>query len=328
MHEAVRTLRAGDRPVTVDVWHSFWDSLNDEASGPSAVALLDALRARPPDFSSAGALMASLDARRAHPPARDAVNIVGSGGGPSTFNLSTAAALVAAALGVRVVKSGSRGYTSRHGSIDVLKLLGVPLARSDEEVTAALQRHGIAFAGPFVYPAELALLAKRIFPRDWRELGMFVNRLGPFLAAVPAVSQVTGVSDHGLLPLYEHLAATHVRRRLWLCFNACGVDELVSFQENAIRRDDGTEQRLDPSLLGAGPGSLADLRPAADAVAQLTALLGGDGPPAARESIALNAACMAVIGGVEPDWARAFREAGRAIDRGAALALLQRLRHG
>jgi anthranilate phosphoribosyltransferase len=325
-------LLAGDRPVSVDTWHSFWDSLHGEASAErrsDAVALLEALRSRVPDHRSVDALVESLDARRSHPPEQEAVNIVGSGGGAATFNLSTAAAIVAATLGVRVVKSGSRGYSSRYGSLDVLKLLGVPLARSDGEVADALERFGIAFPGPFVYPPELALLAKRIFPLDWRTLGSFVNRLGPFLAAVPATSQLTGVSDRGLLPLYEFLAASHGRRRLWLCANGCGVDELVSFETNLVRRDDGTELRLVPSGLGASPGSLADLKRAADpagVVRQFTALVGGEGRPAAIESICLNAACMAVMSGVEPDWAEAFREARRAVDGGAAAVMLERLR--
>ena len=141
------------------------------------------------------------------------MNIVGSGGGPATFNLSTAAAILAAAVGVPVVKSGSRGYSSRHGSVDLLKLLRIPLARSQEELAAQLDARGIAFAGPFAYPRELALLAKRIFPVDWRKVGAFVNRIGPFLAAVPADAQLTGVSDPALLPLYEALP---IRRRLWL----------------------------------------------------------------------------------------------------------------
>ena len=83
--------------------------------------------------------------------------------------------------------------------------------------------------------AELALLAKRIFPVDWRKVGAFVNRIGPFLAAVPADAQLTGVSDPALLALYEALP---IRRRLWLVRNEVGVDELdrVRAQHAARRR--------------------------------------------------------------------------------------------
>jgi anthranilate phosphoribosyltransferase len=260
-------------------------------------------------------LIASLDARREHPAPLHAVNIVGSGGGPATFNLSTAAAIVAAAIGVRVIKSGSRGYTSRYGSVDLLHLLGIPLATSHEQLAEQVQRRGIAFAGPFVYPAELRLLAKRVFPRDWRTLGAFINRLGPFLAAVSADAQLTGVSDPALLPVY---AALPSRRRLWLVSNAAGVDELVSFADNEIAGEGTLPQRSN--------GSLDDLRGAEDVVRQFHALLGGDGPPAALDSIALNAAALAVLGGVEPDWDAAFDEARGALDTGAALAVLDELR--
>lgn len=295
-------------------WDAFWDRLHDRASAPEAVALLEDLRDGPVDPRTAVAMIASLDARRELPPPRRAVNIVGSGGGPATLNLSTAAAVTAAACGVRVIKSGSRGYTSRYGSVDLLKLLGIPLAGSHEEIDAALERGGIAFAGPFVYPAELRLLAKRVFPRDWRTLGTFVNRMGPFLAAVGADAQLTGVSDPALLRLYTALP---VRRRLWLVSNAAGVDEFVSFADNAIAGV-GTVPRR-------SGGSLQDLRGGEDVAAQFRALLGGEGPPAALDSIALNAAGMIVLHGVA-GWDEAFGEARAALRNGAASTKLDDLR--
>jgi anthranilate phosphoribosyltransferase len=333
MHEVIGALLSGDASVSIEMWHSFWDCLQ-QGAGPDrcekAVAMLASLIMAVPDKASVGALVESLDARRDHPPEHDAVNIVGTGGGPSTFNMSTAAAFLAAALGVRVVKSGARAYTSRLGSIDVLELLGVPLVRSHEATAEALDRHGIAFAGSFVYPPELTLLAKNILPVEMKTLGRFFNSSGPFLAAVPARCQVTGVSDPGMLPLLEHLAANHCRRSVWLCFNRLGVDELVSFAENVIRHDDGTEVRLSPSLLGLSRGTLADLRPAAggpdESVRQFMSLLEADGPTAAVESICLNAASLVVASGLESDWDEALRESRSALEGGHALALLERLR--
>jgi anthranilate phosphoribosyltransferase len=334
MHdEVVGALLTRDRRVSVEMWHSFWDGLREGASPErceKAVALLASLITQEPDHASIGALVDSLDARREHPPERDAVNIVGTGGGPSTFNMSTATAFVAATLEVPIVKSGARAYTSRYGSIDVLELLGVPLAGSQEDTADALERFGIAFTGPFVYPPELRLLARSIAPVEMTTLGRFFNHIGPFLAAVPAKCQVTGVSDRGMLPMLDHLA-NYCRRRVWLCFNRTGVDELVSFEENVIRRDYGTAVRLTPDLLGLAPGSLADLRPAAGperTVDQFTALLQGNGPTAAIESICLNAASVVVASGLASDWSEAFRAARRAMDRGHALALLERVRVG
>jgi anthranilate phosphoribosyltransferase len=335
MHEVVDTLLRGDRPVRVEMWDSFWDCL-DEGTGPErrerAVSLLEALNARAPDKFSVGALIDSLESRREHPLAQDAVNIVGTGGGPSTFNISTAAALVAGTLGVRIIKSGSRAYTSRYGSIDVLELLGVPLTDSHEATAEALEQFGIAFTGLFVYPSELTLLARNILPLEMRKLGRFFNCIGPFLAALPTSCQVTGVADHSVLPLLEHLAANHCHRQVWLCFNRIGVDELVSFEENVIRLSGGDELRLMPDRLALATGSLRDLRQAGDrdgVIRQLTALLDGEGPPAAVESICLNAAALVVASGLASDWADAFRLAARAIARGHPAALLGRMRqHG
>jgi anthranilate phosphoribosyltransferase len=333
-HEVVGTLITGDRPVDVAMWHSFWDDLG-EGTGHErcerAVALLASLLTQVPDERSVGALVDSLHERHAteEPPLEDAVNIVGTGGGPSTFNMSTATAFVAAALGVRIVKSGSRAYTSRYGSIDVLELLGVPLTRSHEATHESLEDFGIAFAGPHVYPRELTLLAKNIMPVEMRRLGRFFNTIGPFLAAVPAQCQVTGVSDRSRLPLLGHLATHHCERAVWLCSNDVGVDELVSFADNVIRHDDGTEVRITPDALGLTPGTIEELRPALDpdsVARQFRALLEGDAEPAAIESIALNAASLVVASGLDDDWVTAFEAAMEAIEEGVALELLERLR--
>ena len=317
MHEAVRSLLAGE-PVGVGTWDSFWEYLPDRTSARDAVTLLETLRDRPVRHASAVALIESLDLRRAHPASQAAVNIVGSGGGPATFNLSTAAAILAAAIGVPVVKSGSRGYSSRYGSVDLLTLLRHPARALARGARLAARRARHRLRRPVRLPAELALLAKRVFPLDWRALGTFVNRIGPFLAAVPADAQLTGVSDPALLGLY---AALPIRRRLWLVSNTAGVDELVSFAVNSVRGD-GRAWAVGPL----GPGALEDLRGADDVVRQFLALLGGQGSPAALDSIACNAAAMAVLGGVETGWDAAFREARAALGAGAALALLDDLR--
>ncbi|WP_210589307.1 anthranilate phosphoribosyltransferase [Streptomyces sp. GESEQ-35] len=198
MHEAVVSLIGRDRPVELPVWRSFWDQLH--AGGlrrGEATALLASLSTRMPDRVTLQAFLDSLAERRPARPAdvfAGAVNIVGTGGGPRTFNVSTAAAFVAAAMGVRVVKTGSRAYTSSCGSLDLLERLGIAPTTSYEQTRDTLERCGVAFAGYFVYPAEIALLARAVAPLDLRRLGSFINTLGPFLADMPVRAQVTGVS--------------------------------------------------------------------------------------------------------------------------------------
>src|SRR6202012_4631176 len=91
-----------------------------------ALAVLSSLTTRMPDGASVATLLQSLRERnpQPHAPGQTTVNIVGTGGRPSTFNLSTASAFVAAAMGARVIKTGSRAYASRTGSVDLLDRLG------------------------------------------------------------------------------------------------------------------------------------------------------------------------------------------------------------
>lgn len=335
MHGAVTALIARDRPVEHDEFRSLWDALHDGRlrRGESA-ALLASLSTRTPDRATLTALLDSLAERRPAAGARftGAVNIVGTGGGPPTLNLSTAAAFVAAAAGTPVVKSGSRAYTSRLGSVDLLHRLGIPPTSSHEETHETLERCGLAFTGPFVYPAEIGLLARSVLPLDFRPLGRFVNVLGPFLADVPADAQLTGVSDARLVTGVRQ-AAEHTARRtgraVWLCTNDEGADELLGFAPNLVRTYEGggeDEFALAPAALGLRPGTLADLAPGSDPVAGFRALLAGEGHPAAEDTVCLNAAALTVAARVTGDWHEAVRAARTAVADGSALALVDRLR--
>ncbi|MFJ9559407.1 anthranilate phosphoribosyltransferase [Streptomyces fuscichromogenes] len=339
MHEAVITLLRRERPVEAPVWRSFWDRLHEGGlRRGESVALLASLATRMPDRTTLTGLLDSLAGNRSAGVPDEvgaAVNIVGTGGGPRTFNISTAAALVAAAMGVRVVKTGSRAYTGSLGSVDLLERLGVPLTASYEETHASLEVHGIAFAGAFVYPAELGLLTRSVLPLDIRQLGGFLNALGPFLARLPARAQLTGVADRRLVTGLRH-AAGHLAhggpRSVWLCVNEAGADELLSFLPNRVYAYEGAledEFVLDPVRLGLRPGSPDELRPRdGDPVAHFREVLSGRGAPVAEETVALNAAALAVAGRVTGDWGAALAAAREVIRDGRALDILSRLRSG
>lgn len=331
MHEVPLALLTRDRPVEQQMWRSFWDQLHEGGlQRGETVALLASLSTRMPDQDALSGFLRSLDERR--PPLAGlpdgTVNIVGTGGGPSTFNISTAAAFVAAAMGVRVAKTGSRAYTSSCGSYDLLELLGIPLTTSYEQTDAALDQHGIVFPGPFVYPGELMLLARSILPLDLRTLGRFINSAGPFLAALPVSCRIVGVSDRALLPSLRYVADSTADQRTWLCSNDLGVDELVSSVDNVIHTNDGTGEK---TLRTDDPGShpITDLRPAGrkeEVVAQFLAVLSGEGGELATRTVCLNAAALAVAGGLIDDWADARAAAEDALRSGRALDLVNRLR--
>jgi anthranilate phosphoribosyltransferase len=331
--QALEALVTQSYPISTEVWGDFWDRLaGRELLDGEALAVVTALTSRLPDGASVSALLTSLRERnpRPEPPARPTVNIVGTGGGPSTFNLSTASAFVAAAMGARVIKTGSRAYASRTGSVDLLDRLGIPQTGSYEQTEELLDAYGIACAGPFVYPKELRLLARAILPFGMKTVGRFFNVIGPFLAAIPVTTQITGVSDHSVLPMFHGLVEEDRSRRFWITSNALGVDELLSIEPSLVYDSErGEEFTLDPRELGLGAGSFDDLLPVPDlddTVDHFLALLGGDGPAGALESIMLNAAALARNGDVVEDLPAGLKLAGETMSSGEPDGLIERLR--
>jgi anthranilate phosphoribosyltransferase len=331
--EALEALVTRNYPISAEVWGDFWDRLGsgDLAAG-EALAISSSLTSHLPDGASVSSLLSSLRARNPQPdpPPRPTVNIVGTGGGPSTFNLSTASAFVAAAMGARVIKTGSRAYASRTGSVDLLDRLGIQLTTSNEQNEEMLETFGIACCGAFVYPKELRLLARAILPFGMKTVGRFFNVIGPFLAAIPVTTQITGVSDHSVLPTFRQLVAEDPSKRYWICSNELGVDELLSIVPSLVY-DSGRDEEftLDPRELGLGAGSFDDLLPVEDlddTVRHFLALLGGDGPAAAIESIKLNASALAINGGVADDWPAALELAAETMANGEPERLIERMR--
>ena len=232
-----------------------------------------------------------------------------------------------------MIKTGSRAYASRSGSIDMLNRLGIPLTSSYEESEAMLDGFGIACAGPFVYPKELRTLARSILPFGIKTVGRFFNVIGPFLAAIPVTTQITGVSDHSWLPMFRELVAEDRSRRYWICSNDLGVDELLSIERSQIYDSERDEElALDPRELGLGAGSFDDMLPVTDlddTVSHFLALIVGDGPPAAIESIRLNAAALALNAEVADGWPAALELAAETMESGEPARLIERLRaHG
>jgi anthranilate phosphoribosyltransferase len=320
-------------PISAEEWGDFWDRLGErELADGEALAVTCSLTTRTPDGASVAACLESLRARnpQPEPPTQPTVNIVRTGGGPSTFNLSTASAFVGAAIGARVIKTGSRAYASKTGSVDLLDRLGIKQTTSYEQTEEMLETYGMACAGPFVYPKELRLLARNILPFGMKQMGRFFNLIGPFLGAIPVTTQITGTSDHTVLPTFRDLAAEDPTRRYWITWNDLGADELLSICDSTVydseKREDFT---LSPTEIGLAGGSFDELLPVEnldDTVDHFLALLGGDGPRAAIESIQLNAAALAVNGGAASDWADGIAKAGEAMKAGEPARLIERLR--
>jgi anthranilate phosphoribosyltransferase len=259
-----------------------------------------------------------------------AVDIVGTGGDRArTVNISTMAAIVAAAAGVRVVKHGNRAASSACGAADVLEELGLPLDLPPERVADLVDRVGITFCfAPVFHPA----LRHSAVPRRELGVGTTFNFLGPLANPARPTAQAVGVAD----PRLAAIAAGVLARR--------GVDAIV------FRGDDGLDEltttttshvwtvadgavvagTFDPADLGIKPAEPDDLvggSVAFNAGVVRSVLAGQTGP--VRDAVLLNAAAgvAAVDGGTGPLTERLERALPRvrdAIDTGAAADLLER----
>jgi anthranilate phosphoribosyltransferase len=256
----------------------------------------------------------------------DLVDTAGTGGGPSTFNVSTTAALVAAAAGCAVAKHGNRSNTSRCGSADLLEALGVDIELGPERVGRCIDEVGFGF---MFAPRHHAAMAHVVPAR--KELGVrtIFNFLGPLTNPAGAQRQLLGVSDrHYQETIAEALVGLGSVRALVVAAED-GVDELsISARTRVIEvADGGTEEWfVEPSELGLGGAELEEVAggdPAENAATVRTVLAGEKGPR--RDLVLLNAAAAIYVGGLAGGLGEGVEKAAAAVDDGAAADLLERL---
>jgi anthranilate phosphoribosyltransferase len=284
------------------------------------------------------------------------VDTCGTGGdGKGTFNISTCAALVAAAAGATVAKHGNRGVTSKCGSADVLEALGIAVALPVELAVESLRATGFAFFyAPLLHPA-----MKRVGPIR-RSLGFrtIFNLAGPLTNPAGASSQVMGVFAADRVALVAESMANLGVRHAFVVHGEDGLDELTlsgpslvaevrqqgtghraqGFQEQGLGTRDvglraqGTSQvrqfQVHPSEAGLAVASLDLLQggetAAANAAILEAILLGELGPK--RDIVLLNAAAALVVSGLALDFREGVERGAAAIDSGAAKKTLAALR--
>lgn len=250
----------------------------------------------------------------------------GTGGdGAGTFNISTAAALVAAGAGVPVVKHGNRAFSSPSGSADVLAELGVSLG-GPAEARAALDRAGLAFCfAPHFHPVMAKVSAVR------RRLGVrtVFNLLGPLANPAGADYQLLGVGRPELLdPLAGAVRALGTRQAILVC-GASGLDEVDPAGVTHWRRVRGGEITAGTWTaadfgLAACDASAWQATGAAESAAIIRRVLAGE-PGLCRDVVVANAAAALLAAEAAGDLAEGVRLAQRAIDEGAARRVLERL---
>lgn len=249
------------------------------------------------------------------------------GGGPETFNVSTGAALVAAAAGAKVAKHGNRGVTSRCGSADVLEKMGIAVALAPQQAVECLRATGFMFLfAPALHPAMKRVQAVR------RALGFrtIFNLAGPLTNPAYAPSQVMGVSDRSKLPVVAEAMARLGVRRAFVVHGSDGTDELTITGESEVAevRDRTVAlHRVQPEDAGLARSPLEELagRDAARNVEILERIFAGETGPR-RDIVLLNAAAALVVAELAGDLAEGVRLGAEAIDSGAVRKLVAALR--
>ncbi|TMM28181.1 MAG: anthranilate phosphoribosyltransferase [Actinobacteria bacterium] len=303
--------------------------MSGEATPAQIAGFLIALRAK---GETADEIAGCAEAMREHalpvrPQRDDLVDTAGTGGdGARTINISTAAALVAAAAGAGVAKHGNRAVSSACGSADVLEALGFNLELSTERVARSIDELGFGFLfAPTHHPAmrhaapvRSELAARTVF-----------NVLGPLTNPAGARAQVVGVYAPELVRTIAEVLAQLGATRAFVVHGAGGIDELSPAGPNFVCEvaNGGVRARnIDPLEFGlprCDPGDLRGGSPAENAAAIRAVFAGENG--GRRSAVLLNAAGAIAAGGHADDLAGGLELAREAVDSGEAAARLEQL---
>ena len=329
---AIRKLAAHESLDGASIAQAFGVIMRGEGTPAQVAALLMALRVKGETSEEvAGVVQALRDAMIVLSATRpeELVDTCGTGGGSLvTFNISTAAALLAAGAGVRVAKHGNRSFTSRSGSADVLEALGMKIDTTTDVMERALEEAGIVFMfAPLMHPA-----LRHVGPVR-RELGVptVMNIVGPLANPARAGRQVVGVAEPARLELLADALARLGTRRALVVHGEPGLDEISPLGiTHVVEIIDGATRRwtIDPRDYLSGTFEASDLAggsPAENA-AIIEEILNGGGTPGARAAVILNAAAALLVGDLVPDYASAVTRAREALDGGAGAGALERLR--
>jgi len=256
------------------------------------------------------------------------LDTAGTGGDRSgTFNISTAAAFVAAAAGVRVAKHGNRSATSKCGSADVMEALGIDIQMPMDRLRTAIKEVGIGF----LFAQRFHTSMKHVMPtRTQLKVRTVFNILGPLANPASACFQVVGVSSPETMELMGNALLGLGLRHAFVVHGANGMDEVsiasrtyvVELRDNELR-----QFMMSPEDFGIAPAKIEAIHggDAAENAKIIETIFRGE-RGARRDVVLLNSAPALVSGGAAKTWKEGILLAAESIDSGAALKKLEELR--
>lgn len=331
--QALKAVSNGDYLSQSEAEATLGDIVEGEPSSLQVAALLGALRARGETTDELVGFARAMRARAVPVAATSSplIDTCGTGGdsprgGLGTFNISTAAAIVAAAAGAKIAKHGNRAVSSRAGSSDVLEALGVHLDLSPAAIGRCIDQIGLGFMfAPNHHPAMKAVGPLR------RELGIrtIFNLLGPLTNPAGATRQIMGVpAAKWLRPIAQTLLNLGCERA-FIVHSQDGLDEFSTCAPTDFLEIKGGEilqHRLEPEFLGLACLDAKHLNggdAAQNAIIIQQILHDGEGPSA--DIACLNAAAILLLADVASDWPDALRLARATVASGAAREKLSQL---
>lgn len=256
----------------------------------------------------------------------DLVDTAGTGGGPTTFNVSTTAALVAAAAGCSVAKHGNRSSTTKCGTADLLEALGVDIELDPDQVGRCIEEVGFGF---MFAPRHHAAMAHVVPVRKELAVGTVFNLLGPLTNPAGASRQLIGIADRRYQEtIAEALVGLGSERALVVAAED-GLDEIsIGARTRVIEVSGGSTEEwfVEPGDVGLAEADLEQVAggtPEENAATTRAVLAGESGPR--RDLVLLNAGAAIYVGGEAGSLADGVAKAAEAIDSGAGAALLDRL---
>lgn len=326
--EAIQALASG-RSLTMEEAATVMEEImRGEATPAQIAAFVTALRLKEETVDEIVGLVKTMRSK-AIPVTVDepVVDTCGTGGdGLQTFNISTAAAFVAAGAGLKVAKHGNRAMSSHCGSADVLEALGVKIDLNAEQVQRCLEEVGIGFMfAPAFHPAMKYAAAPR------REIGIrtVFNILGPLTNPAGAKAQVLGVADGSLVEKLALVLQSLGCQRAIVVHGEDGLDEItLTGKTQVCELKDGRTKSysISPEDFGLPRADLGSLRGGtADENATLLRNILAGAPGHQRDVVLMNAAAALVVGDRSPSLQQGVALAREVIDSGHALAKLEQL---
>jgi len=303
--------------------------MDGEATPAQIGSLLTAVRMRGETTEEIAGFAEAMRAKaaRLEPPGGALLDTCGTGGdGGKTFNISTAAAIIAAAGGVRVAKHGNRAISSRSGSADVLEALGVNIQLGPEQARACLEEVGICF---LFAPAYHSSMKHAAGPR--RELGFrtVFNLLGPLTNPASANRQLVGVYDRGKTEALARVLRELGLERALVVSSLDGLDELsisAPTQVTELKNGEIRTYEVEPERFGLSRAPLAAVAggSAEENAEAIRSILRGE-RGAKRDVALLNAGACFYLGGGCSTIEEGVALAAETVDSGRAMAKLEQL---